>query len=97
MGAEQADLTDLFCSEMCRTGRYDAIDTVQQRLPCAERIERPYPDQALQGALADLAQVDAVDKIVQIFKWSVISPFQDHIYRTMTDILDRPQTKADAC
>ncbi len=63
----------------------------------AKAIQRPDLDQALQGALAHMAQINPVGEIVQIGKGLITTPFQDRVYRSVPHILDGAQPKANGC
>ncbi len=95
MRAEQAHLAHVGGAEMRRADRDDPVDAVQQGSPRAKAVQGAHLDQAFQGALAHLAQVDPAGKIIQITECPVAAPLQDRIHRSLPDILHRPQPEAD--
>jgi len=94
--AENGHLSGFARLEMALADRHDVIQAAQQGVPVGKSIQRTHADQGFQRAPADLAQVHAAGKVIDVLELTAIhAGCRDQIDRVLADVLDRAQAKAD--
>ena len=90
MGSKEAHLPLVSRTKVRAADREDKVYACQQRRASAKSVQSAHSNQAFQGTLTYLSQVNPAGKIIDISEGFFLTSLQDRIYWPMSNILHRP-------